>query len=78
MRFKVGDTVVITKLSEKVGYTKDQIRNYEQSIGRVEKIMYLMSGQDTYVLTGPVPGHWLDDEVELYKNHIIKEIIKDL
>jgi len=78
MRFKAGDTVVITRLSEKVGYTKDQIRNYEPSIGRVETIRYIAQTNGTYVLTGPSPMNWLDDEVELYKNHIIKEIIKDL
>lgn len=76
MRFKVGDEVIITRLSEYAGYTAGQIAAYSKDIGGAFIIVEVRQGE--VVLEKSGLDLWRFDEIELLKNNIVTNILNDL
>lgn len=81
MRFKIGDEVVIVRLTDRIPYDSEQIEKYSKHFGKTAKITEIggnFRGKGFYVLDMPYDSSWEDDEVELSKNYIITQILNDL
>ncbi len=75
-RFKVGDWVRIVRLSGNAEYSSMASANYQNYIGSVCKIKGVEGHRYILDINGPCP--WLEDELELDKGRIVKQIIDDL